>query len=164
MSFLRFLSLLTLALWMGGLASLGFVAAPTIFAVLESADPMGGRAEAGELFGAIFARFQQLAWMAGGAVVVLLILRAVLGPRPRPFAVRLSVAAVMLAASLVSGKVIAPRIDTIRVEAGSAVAALPDTDDRKAQFGRLHGLSNGLMLLTLLAGAWMLWVEMKDPH
>jgi hypothetical protein len=163
-SLLRFLSLVALVLWLGGLAALAFVAAPTIFAVLESADPAGGRTLAGELFGAIFTRFQYLAWIAGGTVVGVLMLRAVLGPRPRPFALRLGLATVMLTVSLVGGLVIAPRIDAIRRDITGAVAALPDSDPRKAEFGRLHGLSNGLMALTLLTGAWMLWMEMKDPH
>ena len=133
-------------------------------AVLESADPAGGRTQAAALFGAVFTRFQTLAWGAGGAVILLLILRAVLGPRPRPFALRLTIAASMLAVSLASGLMIAPRIDQIRHETSGTVASLPDDDPRKAEFGRLHGLSNGLMALTLVAGAWMLWVEMKDPH
>ena len=60
MSVLRYLSLLILVLWIGGLAALGFVGASTIFSVLEARDPEGGRALAGLVFGAIFARFHHV--------------------------------------------------------------------------------------------------------
>jgi hypothetical protein len=70
----------------------------------------------------------------------------------------------MIAVSVVTALVITPRIDDIRESAGGPVAALPDGDERKAAFGRLHGLSNGLMLLTIVAGLGLVWTETKDPH
>jgi hypothetical protein len=164
MSGLRFASLLTLAVWVGGIAVLGGISAPALFSVLEARDPTGGRALAGELFGEIFLRFQHLAWLLGGALVALLITRRMLGPRPRPFAIRLSAASAMLALSLVGGLVLAPRIDAIRRETRGAIAALDDADARKIEFGRLHGLSNALMGVTLVVGVGLLWLEMRDPH
>lgn len=164
MSLLRFASLLVLAAWTGGLAVLGAVGAPTIFEVLEARDPVGGRVVAGELFGAIFQQFQYLAWVLGALLLILLVLRAVLGPRPRPFAARVTVVTMMLGISLVSALLIAPRIDAIRTATHGAVAALPDTDPDKQAFGRLHGWSSGLMGLTLLGGIWLIWAEMKDGH
>ena len=68
----------------------------------------------------------------------------------------------MLALSLTSALYIAPRIDAIRAEVDGPIATLPDTDARKVRFGELHGASNGLMLVTLLAGTWLLWIEAKD--
>jgi len=70
----------------------------------------------------------------------------------------------MLALSLVSGLVLGPRIDAIRLDTQGTVAALADTDARKIEFGRLHRLSNALMGVTLIGGVWLLWLEMKDPH
>ena len=64
---LRLASLVVLAIWVGGLAALGFVAAPVIFSTLEAQDPAGGRALAGLVFGAVFRRFQHVAWVLGGA-------------------------------------------------------------------------------------------------
>ena len=57
MAWLRLVSLVLLALWVGGLAVLGFVAAPAIFAALEAHDPTAGRALAGAVFGAVLWRF-----------------------------------------------------------------------------------------------------------
>lgn len=156
--------MLTLAIWVGGIVALGAIGAPVLFSTLESRDGVAGRALAGELFGHMFLRFQHLAWLLGGLLVVLLILRRVLGPRPRPFAVRLLAAAAMLAVSLGAGLIVAPRINAIRVEVNGPVAALDDGDARKIEFGRLHGLSNALMGATLVVGIGMLWLEMKDPH
>jgi len=68
----------------------------------------------------------------------------------------------MLAMSLGTGLVLAPRIDAIRDRTPGTVASLPDTDPSKIEFGRLHGLSNALMLVTLVAGVGLFWVEMKD--
>jgi hypothetical protein len=162
MSLLRLASVLALAAWIGGLAVLGGLAAPTIFGVLEAHDPVAGRTLAGLVFGAVFERFQHLSWGLGVVLLLLLGARAALGPRPRRLAVRLWTVTAMLAMSLGTGLVLAPRIDAIRDRTPGTVASLPDTDPSKIEFGRLHGLSNALMLVTLVAGVGLFWVEMKD--
>jgi hypothetical protein len=164
MALLRFASILLLAFWVGGLATLGSLAAPEIFNVLERHDPEGGRALAGEVFGAVFRRFQRVAWVLGALLVALYGLRALLGPRPRWLGLRVWTSAALLAMSLAGGLIIAPRIDAIRQSANGPVAGLPDGDSRRTEFGRLHALSNGLMLVTLLAGAGLMWGELRDPH
>ena len=156
--------MIVLALWVGGLATLGFLAAPTIFGVLELHDAEAGRAMAGEVFGAVFQRFQHAAWALGGLLLALYGLRAALGPRPRWLAVRMWTAMAMLAMSLATALYIAPRIDAIRQSTTGTVAGLPDTDPRKGEFGRLHGFSNGLMLVTLLCGVGLIYAELKDTH
>jgi hypothetical protein len=162
MSVLRLASVLTLAAWIGGLAVLGGLAAPAIFSVLEAHDPIAGRTLAGLVFGAVFTRFLHVSWGLGALLLILLGLRAALGPRPRRLAVRLWTVTAMLAMALGTGLVISPRIDAIRERTSGTVAGLPDTSADKIEFGRLHGLSNGLMLLTLVAGVGLFWVEMKD--
>jgi hypothetical protein len=160
----RVASLLVLALWVGGLAVLGFVAAPTIFATLDAHDAAAGRALGGLVFGAVIERFQHWTWALGALLIVLLGLRALLGPRPRRLAWRLWAVAGMLALSLATAFVIAPRIDQIRRETSGAVSALADTDPRKSEFGRLHGLSNVFMLTTLVLGVGLFWLETTDTH
>jgi uncharacterized protein DUF4149 len=162
MSLLRFASLLILALWVGGLAALGGVAAPALFDALGARDPAGGAGLAGWLFGTVFRRFQQVSWWLGGLLILLLGVRAALGPRPRRLAVRVWLVGIMLAMSLATAFVVAPRIEAIRAEANGAVHALPDSDARKAEFGRLHGASSVLMLMTLGLGAVLIWAEMRD--
>ncbi|MCR4374847.1 MAG: DUF4149 domain-containing protein [Acidobacteria bacterium] len=162
MPILRVASLAVMALWIGGLATLGMVAAPSLFYVLEHRDPEAGRALAGLLFGQIFLRFQQMAWFLGGALLTILGMRAALGPRPRRLAIQVWLVTAMLAISLYAGLMLAPRIETLRADTPATLAALPDTDPRKVEFGRLHGLSNGLMGLTLLAGLAVFWIEARE--
>jgi Domain of unknown function (DUF4149) len=164
MALLRFASVLVLAIWVGGLATLGSLAAPEIFNVLERHDPESGRVLAGEVFGAVFQRFQRTTWVLGALLIALYGLRALLGPRPRQLGLRVWAAIGLLAMSLAGGLFIAPRIDAIRRATSGPIASLPDGDATRAEFGRLHGLSTGLMLLTLLAGAGLMWTEMRDPQ
>jgi len=164
MALLRVASLVVVAIWTGGLAALGFVAAPEIFATLEAADGTNGRVLAGEVFGAVFARFQHWAWILGALLIGLLITRALLGPRPRKLGLRVLAVGVMISLSLVTARAITPRIDRIRRETTGSVAALPDSDARKSEFGRLHALSNIFMLVTLAGGVGLLWAESHDTH
>ena len=164
MSFLRFAALLILAIWIGGLVALGGIAAPTVFDVLETLDPHAGRDLAGRVFGAIFEQFQRFSWVLGGVLMLLLFLRRVLGPPPRLFNLRLVALTIMLGVSLTTSLVIAPRIVEIRNGSPAGVSALPGDDPRKLEFGRLHGMSNALMLLSLLAGIGLFWAETRDVH
>jgi hypothetical protein len=164
MSVLRFMSLVILAVWIGGLAVIGIVAAPSVFAVLEAHDPVGGRTLAATVFGAVFMRFQPITWGLGGLLIVLFAIRAALGPRPGKLAVRIWTVLAMVGMSVVTTFVIAPRIDRIRNATPGPIASLASTDARKVEFDRWHGLSNGLMLLTLVGGLGLIWFETHDTH
>src|SRR5262245_17067612 len=113
MTFLRFLAIIVLALWIGGLVTLGGIVAPTIFSVLQAQDPATGRDLAAAAFGAIFDRFQHSSWIACLVLLLSLIGRAALGPRPRRFGLRMWIAAAMLGASVASVFIVAPRIARI---------------------------------------------------
>lgn len=162
MAWLRLVSLVLLALWVGGLAVLGFVAAPAIFAALEAHDPTAGRALAGAVFGAVLWRFHYWMWALGAGLLVLFVIRRLLGPAPRHLSVRMGVVVLMLSLGAVSAYYISPRIDQIRNETSGAIASLTDGDPRKTEFGRLHGLSSILMLCTLGAGISLFWAELND--
>src|SRR5262245_50489966 len=162
MSLLRFVSLLILAVWVGGLGVLAAIVAPSIFATLEAQDPASGATLAGLVFGNVFRRFQQLAWILGVVLGLLLWMRALLGPRPRRVGLRLWTLTAMVVMTLVGGFIIAPRIDTIRRQTTGVIRNLPDTDPTKIEFSRLHGASNVLMLATLVLGAGLIWMESKD--
>jgi len=158
----RFVSLLLSAVWIGGLAVLGGVAAPAVFAVLQMHDPVAGRTLAGEVFGAVLWRYQHVLWITGGLQLALLGARAALGPRPRRFKVQLIVLLAMLAAASYSALAIAPRIDAIRTSTSSTMSALPDDNPVKREFGRLHGLSNGLLLLAFAGALSMFWFDSRE--
>src|SRR5687768_12279597 len=103
---LRYVYVLALVVWLGGMVVLGAVVAPTTFQVLQASEPVAGRALAGEVFGSMLARFHYVAYAAGGLLLLTLAGMAVLGPRPRGFAVRAALAAAMLLVALYSGVIV----------------------------------------------------------
>jgi uncharacterized membrane protein len=161
MVWLRYLGLIALVVWIGGLIGLG-IAAPQLFQMLEAHDPVAGRELAGAAFGAIFRHFQPIAWTCGAIIVGVLATRAALGPRPRHLGPRLWTTMGMLLFSIGTTVAIVPRIDRLRESTSGSIANLPADDPRRVEFGRLHGLSNGLMLLTVSAGLALLWFETTD--
>lgn len=158
---LRYAALLALAVWVGGLAALGGVAAPAIFDVLGSSGP-SGRLQAGAVFGEALRRFHLISYGCGAVLVLSLAIRAVLGPRPRRFAVRVSIAGAMIAAAVWSGFGVTPQIARAQNEIGGLPSSLPDGDARRAAFGRLHRLSRTLALVPLAGGLVLLFWELKD--
>lgn len=163
MAVLRFLAVVVLSVWVGGLAVLG-IAAPVLFTTLQARDPIAGRELAGLAFGAVFKYFQTAAIICGAVLLALLAIRAALGPRPRRLAARLWTVIAMLAVSIVTTVSVIPQIDRLRSSAHGSIAALPADDPTRTAFNRLHGLSNGLMLVTLGAGLALLWFESTDTH
>lgn len=157
----RFVAVLALVIWIGGILALGAIAAPSIFDVLAT-QPDGGRVLAGALFGEILRRFHLVSYAAGALLLGTLLLRRVLGPAPRRFAWRAGIATVMLSASACSGLVIAARIARIQAEIGVAPSSLPAGDARRVEFGRLHGVSTALQLIPVLGGLMLVYWEIKE--
>lgn len=157
---LRYASLLALAVWIGGLFVIGAVAAPSAFDVAAAHDGSDGRMVAGAMVGEALRRFHLVSYACAALMILSLLGRAILGPRPRRFVVRLAVTAGMLAATAYSGLV----VDTRIAEARRAVATAPagGTDAPRALFARLHGLSTVLHAIPLLGGLVLLAWEMHD--
>jgi len=162
MTLLRFLAIVGLGLWIGGLVALGAIGAPTLFSVLESTQGAAGRELAGAAFGAIFQRFQYISIGLGALVGVSLGFRAAIGPRPTHFKLRLWAVIGLLVIAGATAFVLAPRIDAIRRSVPVSIASLPTDDARRATFGRLHGLANALMLVTVVVGLGLCWAEATD--
>lgn len=159
---LRYAALLTLVIWVGGLLALGAIAAPSLFDVLAAKQIPESRMLAGALFGEMLRRFHLVSYGAGALLLGTLILRRVLGPRPRRFGWRAGLATVMLGASACSGLVVATRITQLQQEIGVAPSSLPDGDARRVAFGRLHGLSTALLLVPLVGGLMLIYWEIKE--
>src|SRR5882672_4539610 len=99
---LRYVYVLALVVWLGGMVILGAVVAPATFEVLQSSLPSTGRELAGMVFGTILVRFHYIAYAAGGVLLVTLAAMRVLGPRPAHVGIRAAIVAVMLAVALYS--------------------------------------------------------------
>src|SRR3954464_2890624 len=158
---LRYAAVLALALWTGGLAVVGALAAPAAFEVL-GARGADGRVLAGMVVGLTLQRFSVLSYVCAAIVLVSLAVRGVLGPRPRRFAIRVAGLALMIAASLYAGVVLAPRVAAAQRAIGAAPSTLAETDPRRIEFARLHGTSVSVQLVPLLGGLALLFWELKD--
>lgn len=159
---LRFLALLALVVWIGGLTVLGGIAAPVAFDVTAALHLDQSRAVAGALFGEMLRRFTLVSYGAGVILLLTLFVRRILGPRPHRWGIRTAIASLMLLASAYAGLVIASRIHTLQREIGVAPSSLPEGDPRRVEFGRLHGVSTALQLVPLLGGLALIFWEIKE--
>jgi hypothetical protein len=151
MSFLRFLMLLSLVVWIGGLIFFVAVLAPTAFnipAVLPNTHLAGNVARIA---------LSKLHWIAIFSGIVFLI-SSLLYSRftdgtAHVFAARHVLICLMLALTLVSQFGIMPRMDTLRVSLGD-VRSVPVDNPERMQFDALHVWSTrvegGVLLLGLV--------------
>ena len=159
---LRYVYVLALAVWLGGMAVLGAVVAPATFQVLQATEPASGRLLAGAVFGAVLLRFHYVAYASGALLLVTLAAMALLGPRPRGFAARSAIIAVMLGVALYSGYVVLPEVDSIQHAVGALPSSLPAEDARRIRFDALHQLSTRLMMLNIAGTLALLFWEARE--
>ncbi|HEY2435212.1 MAG TPA: DUF4149 domain-containing protein [Vicinamibacterales bacterium] len=162
MLFLRYVALLALVVWIGGLIALGAIVAPAAFDVMAARQVADGRLLAGALFGEVLRRFF---FLSSGAAVVLfltLIVRRILGPRPRHAGLRTGILVLMTAASLYASVVVTGRIAALQATMTVAPSSLPAADPRRVEFGRLHGIASALQLIPLVGGLALMFWELKE--
>lgn len=149
MSFLRFLMLLSLVVWVGGLMFFAFVLAPTAFQVLPNTHL------AGNVVGRALGKLHWLAIVSGIIFLIAsLLYDRVAQGSAQVLAVRHVLIIVMLALTLFSQYWIIPRMDKLRASV-SDFAAIPLSDPARVQFDALHVWSTrvegAVLLLGLLA-------------
>jgi hypothetical protein len=159
---LRYAALLGLALWIGGLVTLGGIVAPTAFAIVDARHVESGRLLVGVLFAAFLDRFQFVAYGAGALVLLSLLARRLIGPRPVHFGLRLALGTAMVAATLYSSLVLTRQIEAIQAEVGVPSLTLPAEHPQRVRFNRLHGLSVGLLAFNVAGGLALLAWETRD--
>ena len=159
---LRYVYVLALAIWLGGMVVLGAVVAPTTFQVLQAIEPSTGRLLGGAVFGAILSRFHYVAYGTGALALLALAAMALLGPRPVAFAVRSAIVALMLVVALYSGLVVLREVNSIQQEVGGLPSSLPAGDERRVRFDQLHQLSTRLMVINIVGALTLLYWEAKE--
>jgi len=100
---LRYLYLLALVAWVGGMLTLAGMAAPSIFAVLEQQSASSGRALAGTIVTDLLRKFQLMADLCGIVMLATLMGMRLLGPKPMHFRARFGTVFGMFAIALYSG-------------------------------------------------------------
>jgi hypothetical protein len=136
MVLLRYLYVVALVLWVGGLITAGALVAPSVFGVLQAWNETQGRVLAGQVFGEVLLRLTWLSYAMGGIMFITLTLHRLLGARPVKYA--------------------------IQTEVQGPVSALAETDPRRMEFDRLHGLSNILFSLTAIGGLALCFWETRE--
>lgn len=149
MSFLRYLMLLSLIFWLGGLIFFAFVVAPAAFSVLPTR----------HLAGNVVARsINGLHWIGLLAGVVYLfssvLYGRVMSGSFRVLTARNVIIVLMLALTLISQFGIIPRMDTLRASIGE-IDSTPADNPARIQFDALHVWSTrvegGVLLLGFVA-------------
>ena len=146
MPFLRFLMLLSLVVWIGGLVFFAFVLAPTAFQVLPNTHL------AGNVVGRALGKLHWLAIFSGIVFLIssLLYSRVTQGSA-HVFAARHVLIILMLALTLFSQYWIISRMDTLRAKV-SDFAAVPLNDPARMQFDTLHAWSTRVEGAVLVLG------------
>ena len=148
MPFFRYLMLLSLVVWLGGLIFFSFVLAPTVFSVLPT------RHLAGSVVSRSLAALHWIGIVSGIVFLTTSMLYSrLLAGSSQPLAPRHVLLYIMLALTLISQFGISPRMATLR-------ASMPDTnsvaatDPVRVQFNALHAwstrLEGGVLLLGLV--------------
>lgn len=159
---LRYLYVVALVLWVGGLIVAGALVAPSVFGVLQAWNAAEGRVLAGQVFGEVLLRLTWLSYAMGAIMFVTLTLHRLLGSRPPKYGVRVGILGVMLAMMLATGFYIIPQVNAIQSQVNGPVSALVESDPRRAEFDRLHGLSNILFSITAIGGLALCWWEARE--
>ena len=158
---LRYIYVVALVVWLGGLLTAGAVVAPVLFRVLQAQDGAAGRAAAGEVFGAVLAQLHLVGYVSGTVMFVVLTVLRLLGPRPLAYGIRAGLLAAMLLVTAYADRVVLARAQTLQHEAGR-IDALAPTDPRRTRFDQLHQESTWLVGLVVAGGLVLAGWETRE--
>ena len=146
MSFLRYLMLLSLVVWVGGGIFFASVLAPTAFQVLPNSHL------AGNVVGRALGKLHWIAIVSGMVFLISSLVHSrLMHGTAHVFAMRNLLVCVMLALTLVSQFWIIPRMDTLRTSVGD-FATVPLNNPERVQFDALHVWSTRVEGAVLLLG------------
>ncbi len=152
MPVLRYLNLLSLAVWIGGLIFFAFVLAPTVFAVLPTHQLAGN---------VVNRSLSILHWMGLSCGVVFAVTSMLIAylteGAAQQLALRNVIIFLMIGLTLIGMFVIQPRMWTLRQEMG-IIDELQQGDSRRVEFNRLHVWSTRVEGAVLILGLGLLFL------
>lgn len=157
MSVVRFLMLLSLVAWVGGIVFFAFVLAPTVFhpGILPS------RQAAGAVVGRSLAILHWIGLVCGLVFVVTSIIDAqVVNGVAAPFAARNLLVYAMIVLTLISMFGISTRMLVLRNQM-VFIDSVPHDDARRVEFSRLHLWSTRLETTVLLLGLAVIFLTSR---
>lgn len=147
MAIIKYVHLLTLCVWVGGIVFFSFIGAPAIFKNLP-------REMAGAVVGAIFPKYWIMGYVCSLTLLATLIY--IVKGNFDAFKVQIGILAVAVALAFVSGMVIGAKARDIKAQ----MNAEQNTEKREAlhkDFGKMHGISalvNVAVLALMLGYVW----------
>jgi uncharacterized membrane protein len=154
MSVARFLMLLALVVWVGGIIFFAFVMAPSAFAVLPTHQMAGN---------VVNRALPILHWMGIVSGVVFLAVGLLtredntVGRMPT----KSLLVVVMILLTLISQAGVSRRMGVLRAQMGT-IDELARTDPRRAEFNRLHGWSTGIEGTVLALGLVVVYLTARE--
>jgi uncharacterized membrane protein len=139
--FARFMMILSLVVWIGGIVFFSFIVAPVVFSLLP----------AQEVAGRIVARSLGTLHVLGLTCGITFLASTFLVQLRRTNALRAAILSMILLTAL-SHFGVTPQMEKVREAVGGSIQALPHQDAGRAAFDRLHKISVVLECLVLLAG------------
>ncbi len=149
---LRYVYVVALVVWVGGLIAAGAFVAPALFGVLQAEAGTAGRVLAGAAFGEVLRRVLMAGEVAGLTMLVAMTILRLLGPKPLSYGIRAGLIGAMLALNAYTAHLLLPEADSLRRQMAGPVAEVAATDPRRARFDHLHSLSTTLVTAIALAG------------
>ena len=152
------MQLLSMSIWVGGLAFFAFVLAPTAFAVLPSIH------EAGLMVGSALKVFDTVELVCGAvflATTALMFRRAPMRIRGR-YELEFLLAAVMIVATGYLTWNVIPAMDQDQRQAGGDVNAVEPTNPARIHFDKLHVRSERVAGTVLLLGLGVLFLMSRE--
>ena len=154
MSLLRFLMMLSLAVWLGGIMFFAFVLAPTVFSVLPT------RNLAGMVVSRSLARLHWIGLFSGIAYLVFSLVFSRLGGSFQPFALRHLLVVLMIVLLLIAQFGISGKMNRLRADMG-VIDSVAEDDPRRVEFNRLHVWSTRAEGTILILGLAVLFLTTR---
>lgn len=153
MTIVRFLMLLSLVVWVGGIIFFAFVVAPSLFSILPTR----------QLAGSVVTRcLSALHWIGIGCGVVFLVC-SIAEAQGRIAMLRNGLIVGMLALTLVSQFVVGGKMQRLRADMGE-IDAVAISDPRRVEFNALHQWSTRLEVLVLLLGLSAIFIMARQSR
>lgn len=157
MSFLRFIKLLSLALWIGSIFFFAAVVAPALFALLPTR----------QLAGMVVSRcLNNMHWIGIACGLIFLLgslLQALLHGGPGPFHLRDLLLVAMMAITLSAHFGIERHMNALRTEMG-VIDQIPHDDPRRVEFNRMHVWSTRMEGSVFFFGLALFFLEVRAQN
>ncbi|MGA2003401.1 MAG: DUF4149 domain-containing protein [Terriglobales bacterium] len=160
MSFLRFLMLLALVVWIGGVIFLAFVEAPTAF----SPGLLPTRHMAGSIVGHSLDLLHTMGIISGFVFLIAsMVYCRMTSGNARPLALRHLLIVLMLTITMISQFAISPKMHALRAQA-VVIDSLTLDNPIRAEFDRLHVWSENFEGAVLLLGLIAVFRTAQELH